>query len=164
MLCSVSLQPCSLRFRKMIVRKVIIEKASDNCALDLALLDLWKLTVFLQPMHRILLCCAITASFLQSYNTCAPSTRPEKSPSVSEMFVLKLANLTKIILKTLSSVGLQPSVLLKAKIYLFCCLFSTSTRPWITTGLFPQFFSITFPDLMLIQKIQITGRNGKHFK
>ena len=79
------------------------------------------------------------------------------------MFVLKLANLTKIILKTLSSVGLQPSVLLKAKIYLFCCLFSTSTRPWITTGLFPQFFSITFPDLMLIQKIQITGRNGKHF-
>ena len=45
--------------------------------------------------------------------------------------------------------------------FIFFC--STTSRPWITTGMFPQFFVITFPDLMQIQSIKISAKYGKNF-
>ena len=39
--------------------------------------------------------------------------------------------------------------------------FREAARPWVSTGLYPQFFVITFPDLMQIHSIDIRSYNGK---
>ena len=40
-------------------------------------------------------------------------------------------------------------------------IFREISRPWVSTGLYPQFFVITFPDLMQIHSIDIKSFNGE---
>ena len=64
MLGLVGLRPPSLRFRKIIFMKVIADKASDEHALDFALLNPWKSSHFLRLLHLTVLCCPDAESFL----------------------------------------------------------------------------------------------------
>ena len=89
----------------MIVSKVIIEEVSDKQALDLDPFDPQKSLHFLQPPYLTLLCCNVEHLFYTTYNQAKDQ---RKSPFASKMFPLKLANLTKIISKTLRFVGLRP--------------------------------------------------------
>ena len=131
MLCSVGLQPPLLRIRKIFILKVFVVKASDKRDLNLAPLDFQKLSQFLQAL-RLKICCdaplqhLATLTFLSitslyyvvlrrfSIFPALPTLQAKdqrKSPSASKVFAKKLANLTKIILKTLRSVGLRPPLL-----------------------------------------------------
>ena len=74
MLYSVSLQAPWLCVRKIIFRKVIVKKASDNQTLDLNLVDPQKSLNFVQALRHNVLCCAVEASF-QHYLRSEQKTR-----------------------------------------------------------------------------------------
>ena len=91
MLCSFSLRPPSLDFRKIIFLNGILEKISYKCSSDFALIKNCRFSYYVVLRHW-------------SIFPTLPAQRAKdrrKSPCASEMFALKLANLTKIILKTL---------------------------------------------------------------
>ena len=76
----------------------MFDKASCKHLPDLAPLDPQKLLHF-HPNNCILLCCVALLQHLY-YTSCLQAKDRRKSPCVSEIFVLKLGNLTKMILKT----------------------------------------------------------------
>ena len=102
MLCSVSLQPRSLRFRNKILRKVIVEKASDKRALNLVPLKCSKIIAF--PSTTALYCVVLRHCSIFSTLPALWAKDRRKKTCTSEMFAKKLGTLTKIILKTLCSV------------------------------------------------------------
>ena len=113
MLCSFSLRPPSLDFRKIIFLNGILEKISYKCSSDFALI---KNRRFSFPTASY---CVVLRHW--SIFPTLPMLRAKdmrKSPYASEMFALKLANLTKIISKTLCS---------------FSLVFLGSTIHWVAT-------------------------------
>ena len=70
----------ALRFRKLICKKVTVEKASNKRASDLALLDHQKLSRFLQLMRLNVMCCAVKASFLHYLRSEQKTEEKELAP------------------------------------------------------------------------------------
>ena len=92
MLGLVSLRPPSLRFRKIIFSKVIVDKASD----DMPMISLRSIlgNHHISFVLCILLCCAAPMQNL-SYTTCAQSKRPEKITLRLQNVCTKISQLDK---------------------------------------------------------------------